>query len=332
MNITNLGNSAFRNDFTFKDYYAGGMVMPDRSFSHENYGFGFNGKLRDDEVKGTGNSYDFGARIYDSRVGRWHSIDPLQAKYVPLTPYNFSANNPILFKDIDGKEFVPSNTLTIDQKKQITATEILLIEQSDIFSSLYLQLSSAKEIYNIGLPLNPSQQMMEPTGTFTSVDNNPVYYFFTGKAFEGNIAFDHSAIKPGKVFESALAEEIFHAAQDRYQRNVDKNAYPTTLSEEVEARVFRAYANIYTADEIDVKEFAMNENVIKYFTALREGDKDKIKSANQSFRAQVGLLAKNITRSGQPYSQLGDETNEYVKEGSQTKLFDKLTIDDKKKN
>jgi RHS repeat-associated protein len=45
------------------------------------YRFGFNGQEKDDEVKVEGNSLDFGARIYDSRLGRWLSLDPLQAKY-----------------------------------------------------------------------------------------------------------------------------------------------------------------------------------------------------------------------------------------------------------
>ena len=53
------------------------MVMPERSFSYENYRWGFNGEETDNDVKGAGNSLDFGARIYDSRLGRWLSLDHL---------------------------------------------------------------------------------------------------------------------------------------------------------------------------------------------------------------------------------------------------------------
>jgi RHS repeat-associated protein len=67
------------------------------------YRFGFNGMHKDDEVKGSGNSLDFGARVYDSRLGRWLSLDPLQAKYPSLNPYNFCANTPICAKDPDGR-------------------------------------------------------------------------------------------------------------------------------------------------------------------------------------------------------------------------------------
>jgi RHS repeat-associated protein len=79
--------------------------MPQRSFASGGYRFGFNGKEKDDEVKGKGNSYDFGARIYDPRLGRWLSLDPLQAKYPNLSPYQFTGNNPIKFVDFDGKDY-----------------------------------------------------------------------------------------------------------------------------------------------------------------------------------------------------------------------------------
>jgi RHS repeat-associated protein len=67
---------------------------------------GSKGQEKDDEIKGDGNSYDFGARMYDSRIGRWMSIDPLFQKYSALTPYNFSLNSPLLFKDFDGRDAI----------------------------------------------------------------------------------------------------------------------------------------------------------------------------------------------------------------------------------
>ena len=81
--------------------------MPGRNFtSSSSYKYGFNGKEKDDEIKGNGNSLDFGARMYDPRLGRWMSVDPLAAKYFDLSPYNFAGNSPILFYDVDGMKFV----------------------------------------------------------------------------------------------------------------------------------------------------------------------------------------------------------------------------------
>ena len=74
------------------------------------YRYGFNGMEKDDEVtSGEGQSYDFGARFYNPRVGRWLSRDPHEMKYTALSPYNFVANSPLRYIDPDGKDIVPVN-------------------------------------------------------------------------------------------------------------------------------------------------------------------------------------------------------------------------------
>jgi len=89
---------------SYNNYYAYGSPQPGRTFSSDDYNYGFNGMEKDDEVKGGGNSYDFGARIYDSRLGRWLSLDPLAAKFPGKSPYNGMGDNPILNIDPDGRE------------------------------------------------------------------------------------------------------------------------------------------------------------------------------------------------------------------------------------
>jgi len=89
---------------SYSEYYPFGWQMPTRSSSIGSYRYGFNGKERDDEVKGNGVQYDYGFRIYDSRMARFLSVDPLTASYPMLTPYQFASNRPIKAIDIDGLE------------------------------------------------------------------------------------------------------------------------------------------------------------------------------------------------------------------------------------
>ncbi len=61
--------------------------------------------MNDDEVKGgLGNQQDYGMRIYDPRVGRFLSVDPIAGNYPELTPYQYASNTPIWAIDIDGLE------------------------------------------------------------------------------------------------------------------------------------------------------------------------------------------------------------------------------------
>lgn len=108
-----------------QDYYAFGSLMPGRSFSSSDYRYGFNGKESDNEVKGSGNSYDFGARIYDPRIGRFLSTDPLEKKYAFNSPYLFAGNSPIQAIDKDGKKIyiVTANGGLVDATKTLLKTE-----------------------------------------------------------------------------------------------------------------------------------------------------------------------------------------------------------------
>jgi len=48
--------------------------------------------------------YDYGFRIYDPRLGRFLSLDPLARDYPYYSPYHFAGNSPIKFIDLDGGE------------------------------------------------------------------------------------------------------------------------------------------------------------------------------------------------------------------------------------
>ncbi|GEP94445.1 hypothetical protein CCY01nite_07050 [Chitinophaga cymbidii] len=90
-----------------QDYYPFGMMQPGRTYKRvegSSYRYGFNGKENDNEVKGVGNQQDYGFRVYDPRLGRFLSVDPLRDDYPFYTPYQFAGNMPIQFVDLDGLE------------------------------------------------------------------------------------------------------------------------------------------------------------------------------------------------------------------------------------
>ncbi len=84
--------------------YPFGMMMPGREYQAQPSRFGFNGKENNNDVKGFGNQEDYGMRVYDTRLGKFLSVDPLQTQYPALTPYQFSGNTPIQAVDLDGRE------------------------------------------------------------------------------------------------------------------------------------------------------------------------------------------------------------------------------------
>ena len=77
--------------------------MPGRKFdAGSGYRYGFNRKENDTDINSVGQ--DYGMRIYDGRIGKFLSVDPLTSKYPFYTPYLFAGNKPIAFIDRDGME------------------------------------------------------------------------------------------------------------------------------------------------------------------------------------------------------------------------------------
>ena len=85
------------------DYYPFGMTFQISNTGTDNQ-YLYNGKELQDEQLGGINLdwYDYGARFYDPALGRFHTQDKFAEKYLSLSPYQYAANNPILFIDVNG--------------------------------------------------------------------------------------------------------------------------------------------------------------------------------------------------------------------------------------
>ncbi len=101
--LPNTGNTNFTADvLSANEYYPFGMIMPNRNFSSESYRYGFNGMEKDEEFTNSSSHYDFGARIYDGRIGRWLAVDQMMSDYPMDSPFIFGGNSPIFMVDIKG--------------------------------------------------------------------------------------------------------------------------------------------------------------------------------------------------------------------------------------
>ncbi|MCQ2375114.1 MAG: hypothetical protein MJ069_04350 [Salinivirgaceae bacterium] len=108
---------------------------------------------------------DYGARQYSTELCRWLQVDPLAEKYKSLSSYNFCANNPLKFVDVDGREVKPTsvaelvmiqNTLPKEARKYVALDNKGLIDKGLINSH-----TSVSQNYNNLKSLVNSNRVVE---------------------------------------------------------------------------------------------------------------------------------------------------------------------------
>ena len=109
--ITDANGSAIQ----YMHYLPYGQLLVNQAPYLYDERYKFTGKERDAE---TGYDY-FGARFYSSQLLHWISVDPLADKYPWISPYAYTAWNPIRFVDPDGGENVEALPNPQEETKQV---------------------------------------------------------------------------------------------------------------------------------------------------------------------------------------------------------------------
>lgn len=146
-------------------YYPFGLKhAPTNANNQPNYKYKFQGQELQDELELGWYSYKW--RNYNPAIGRFMSIDPLTEKYEDYTPYQFSSNQPVHAKELEGLESsndLNKNKPTPTQRAYNSRTgntdllKVVVFTISDALQSLNTYTGNKKE--------NPSNKDIGSTAT-----------------------------------------------------------------------------------------------------------------------------------------------------------------------
>ncbi|HBG69515.1 MAG TPA: hypothetical protein DDX57_01865 [Bacteroidales bacterium] len=135
------------------------------------HSFGFNGQEADNEIKGTGNSLEFKYRIYDSRLGKFLSVDPLAPEYPWNSTYAFAENDVIRCIDLEGAEKYAKNG-SLYYVHAVSSSSIGIMFETEVNQAI---TNAGIRVNNVPYPCCPAEgssaQVYEEGNMYQQPDN-----------------------------------------------------------------------------------------------------------------------------------------------------------------
>ena len=133
-----------------RQVYPFGMIKPLANGRNKSagYRFGFNGMESDDEMHDqSGSSYDFGARMYNPRIGRWLADDPLTKLYPKISPFTAFGNSPVVFYDVAGEYIKPGSKKSMEDLQHSWEGTFKLADETSPMADIFKASMSVLRVY-----------------------------------------------------------------------------------------------------------------------------------------------------------------------------------------
>jgi RHS repeat-associated protein len=287
------------------------MQIKERTWSSSSYKHGFNGMEKDDEVKGEGNSLDFGARIYDSRLGRFLSTDPLFKDFASFSPYVFAQNNPIALIDKNGEAgidprwewYKSEGTSVIKAVSNIQITKTVTVTRCEVYKTTKTQVitTTSNEANKFKGLYVLAQRRMENGFDPTPPGNNPMN--IKGSGDDGQINYPTTERLNGRKVSMNDNFANFTTLEEGYQgyfkllESNFPNAYNSLTDDNKTGQDFakglmNGKLGVYaTAENYDKDFISMLKGVVSDYEKMYN---NRLQDANQ----QVDFLNKKLSDLG----------------------------------